>query len=117
MFEIIKNMTIISMAIFLPSAVVLIALEVIGLRNWRHIRKTKERIKLFSTKQRNLLIIMFLVFSLSAEFATTGIVKLYEMPAYEEIGKILFILTRPFGIAQIIAIVLIVKNETIRIEK
>lgn len=117
MFEIILKMTIIGMALFLSSGIILIALEVIGLRNWRHIRKIKENVKLFSRKQRNLLLIMFLVFSLSAEVATAGIVELYKMPAYEEIGKILFILTRPFGVAQIIALVLIVKNETIRIRK
>lgn len=113
----IKNMIIVNMVLLVIIGAVLVKFEISALKNWQTMRKTNRSFKLFTKRQFIAFILIALVFSFIASAATAAIVKLCEMPDYERIGTILFVVTRCLGILELLALVLVVKNVATKSQK
>lgn len=104
-----KTMAIVCMALLIPTALALLILEVIALKNWMHSSTSK----LFSNKQRKLFLIAFSAFMLIGFIAIGLILSVRFMQNPEEIEWFYFALTRlPFGLVEVLGIVVLIKNET-----
>lgn len=105
-----KTIAIACMALSALTALALIVLEVIALKKWLDIRKTKQHIKLFSEKQRKAFLIVFAAFVLLGFADVAVLMNIGSLQNPQELEWFSFAMLRlPFGLVELLGFLVLIK--------
>lgn len=105
-----KTIAIVCMTLSALTALPLIVLEAIALKKWLEIRKTKQKIKLFSKKQRKAFLILFVAFVLIGFADVAVLMNIGSLPNPQELEWFSFAMLRlPFGLVELIGLLVLIK--------